>query len=81
MNEIINKINQRIADTFGLESGDILPDFDLRQDLNTSELELVDFIALLEHEFHVDIRPDEIRQLVTVSDLYELLLDKLNEVG
>lgn len=81
MNEIINTINQRIADTFGFEPTDIQPDFDLRQDLNASEMELADFMAVLEHEFHVEILPGEVHQLVTVSDLYELMLDKLNEVS
>lgn len=81
MHEIIAILNQRIADTFGFEVEDIQPDFDLRQDLNASELELTDFIAVVAHEFHVEVAADEIRQLVTVSDLYELLLDKLNEVS
>ncbi len=81
MNEIINRINQHISDSFGVEVEDIHPDDDLRQDLNGSELELADFISLLEHEFHVEISGEEIRQLTTISDLYDLLLDKLNEIG
>jgi acyl carrier protein len=81
MNEIITKINQQIANTFGVDVTEIQPDFDLRQDLNATELELADFMAGLEHEFHVEILSEEVRPLVTVSDLYELLLDKLNELG
>lgn len=81
MQETINLINQHIADSFGFDPSDIQPDFDLRQDLNASELELADFMALLEQEFHVEISAEEIRGLVTVSDLHELLLDKLNEVS
>ena len=81
MNETINLINQHIADSFGIDLADIQPDFDLRQDLNASELELADFISLLESEFHVEVSVEEIRGLVTVSDLYEIFLDKLNEVS
>jgi acyl carrier protein len=81
MNETINRINQYIADSFGFDLTDIQPDFDLRQDLNASELELADFISLLEHEFHVEVSIEEVRGLTTVSDLYEMFLDKLNEVS
>lgn len=81
MNETIAIINQRIADAFGFEPEDIQADFELRQDLNASELELADFIAGLEHEFSVEIMPEEIIRMQTVADLYELLLDKLNEVS
>jgi acyl carrier protein len=81
MNETIAIINQRIADAFGFETEDIQADFDLRQDLNASELELADFIAGLEHEFGIEILPDEVVRMHTVADLYELLLDKLNEVS
>lgn len=81
MNEIISEITQRMADTFGFETDDIQPDFDLRQDLNATELELADFVAALEHQYGVEITAAEIRNTATVSDLYELMLDKLNEIG
>jgi acyl carrier protein len=81
MNETIARINQHIADSFGFDVEDIQPDFDLHQDLNASELELADFISLLEQEFHVEVSAEEIHNLVTISDLYELMLDKLNEVS
>jgi acyl carrier protein len=82
MQEIINRINQHIADSFGFDDpSEIQPDFDLRQDLNATELELADFIAKLEQEFQVEISAEEIRALTTVQELYELMSDKLNEVS
>jgi acyl carrier protein len=81
MNEITNEITQHMADTFGFEPEDIQPDFDLRQDLNATELELADFVTALEHQYGVEISATEIRNTITVSDLFELMLDKLNEIG
>ena len=78
--DIKDEINQTIADSFGVEVEDVQPDYLLLEDFNASEIELYDLISLLEHTFDITITSEEVRQLQSVSDLQELLLDKLNEV-
>lgn len=79
--DIKDEINQMIADSFGVELEDVQPDYLLLEDFNASQLELADLIALMEHTFDITITAEEVRQLETVANLQELLLDKLNEVS
>jgi acyl carrier protein len=81
MNETIAQINHFLAESFGYEVDEIQTDYDLRGDFNVTELELLDFISLLEQAFDIEISAGEVRDLTTVSDLHELILDKLNEVS
>ena len=81
MNETIEQINHYVAETFGVDIDDVKPDYDLRSDFNASELEVSDLISLLEEVFEIEVTADEIDQLTTVSDLHELMLDKLNEIS
>ena len=81
MNETIEQINHYVAESFGYEVDEVQPDYDLQGDFNASELELSDLISLLETVFDIEISAEEVRKLTTVSDLHELILDKLNEVS
>lgn len=78
---IIQQINQVISEAFGVEAEEIQPDNLLLDDFNASEMELTDMISLLEHTLDLSISSSEVNQLQTVNDLYELILDKMNEIG
>jgi acyl carrier protein len=79
--EIILEINEDIAEKLGVEEEEIQPDAHFESDLNSSELELADLIVALEHRYDIEVSPEEIHELETVSDLYALILDKLDEIS
>lgn len=81
MNSTHNQINQHIAEIFGYEADEIEPELDLHGDLNASDMEITDLIATLEETFDIEVSPEEIESLTTVGDVYDLTLDKLNEIS
>lgn len=81
MNTTHEQINQHVAEIFGYELDEIEAELDLHGDLNASDMEITDMVATLEDSFDIEIAESEIQSLITVGDIYELVMDKLNEIS
>lgn len=67
------RIRKLIADHLGVEEKHVVPDADLRSDLNATDLEIADLIANLEKDLNMQI--SDTRRLKTVGDLLNYIED------
>ena len=56
---------------------ELKPEANLRKDLGIDSLDVVDVIVLVDREFGVKITTEELKSLVTLSDLYAFIGSKL----
>ncbi len=76
--ELINKINEALAEEFEVEVSDMTPDADIKETLQLDSLSLVDMVALVESEFGVKIQGSELPQVKTFGLLYDFVYERMN---
>ena len=74
-NELIEKINEVLAEEFEIEVADITPEANIKETLQLDSLSLVDMVALIESEFGVKIKSSELINIPTFAALYDFVND------
>ena len=74
-NELIEKINEVLAEEFEIEVEDITPEANIKETLQLDSLSLVDMVALIETEFGVKIKSSELINIQTFAALYDFVND------
>lgn len=67
---IIKKMNTILANEFEVEEEIITPEAPIKETLHLDSLSLVDMISLIEEEFGVTIKTDDVKTIKTFDDLY-----------
>lgn len=62
-----------IADQLSVDPEEITPDTSFADDLGADSLDLVEVIVTLEDELDIHIEDDELKDIKTVGDAYELI--------
>ena len=75
--ELIEKINEVLAEEFEVDVETITPDANIKETLQLDSLALVDMVALLETEFGVEIAGAEIVNIKTFEALYDFVTERL----
>ena len=75
--ELIEKINEALAEEFEIEVSDITPDADIKQTLELDSLSLVDMVALVESVSGVKIKGSAVSSIKTFGALYDYLAERL----
>lgn len=75
--ELIEKINEVLAEEFEVDVEAITPDANIKETLQLDSLALVDMVALLETEFGVKIAGAEIVNIKTFETLYDFVAERL----
>lgn len=75
--ELIEKINEVLAEEFEVDVEVITPDTNIKETLQLDSLALVDMVALLETEFGVKIAGAEIVNIKTFEALYDFVAERL----
>ncbi|MDR0368737.1 MAG: phosphopantetheine-binding protein [Bacteroidales bacterium] len=75
--ELINKVNQALADEFEVDIETITPEADIKETLDLDSLSLVDMVALIEGEFGVKLKGQEIASVKTFGSLYDFIFERL----
>lgn len=71
------KLRRLLADNLGVELSSVSRDSSLIEDLNADRLELFDEVfPAIEHAFDIEIGPDDARELETVQDMVDYIVDK-----
>ena len=73
MSRIQDKARALIASKMKLEEKEITPEKHLFNDLGADSLDFVELSMMLESEFNVKFSEDEMANVKTVGDLYELI--------
>jgi acyl carrier protein len=76
-NDIIQKVNEIIAESLDVELEEVTPEASLTEDIGADSLELVDLTMDFEDEFDVKIESAELAEINTVGEITGLLLKKL----
>jgi acyl carrier protein len=76
-NEIIEIVNHFLVDEFEIEPSLIRNETLLKDELEIESLDLVDIIVMIEKEFKVKIKPEEIIKVRTMNELYDFIEAKV----
>lgn len=77
--EIIQKINEVLADEFEADASTITPDAMLMETLELDSLDLVDVVVLINKNFGVTLVGPDFVGIKTFQDFYNLIIKKVNE--
>lgn len=70
---IIQTVNEFLIDEFEIEPGLIKDSSLLKDELEIESLDLVDIIVMIEKEFKVKVKPEEIVKVKTMHELYDFI--------
>lgn len=73
----LTKIKKIIEDKVGIDPSEITEESYFEDDLNISEMELMEILSEVEEILHVDLT-EEKDQIETVGDLVDVLIEKLD---
>ena len=76
--EILEDLKKIIHKEFGTEEEEIEEDSYFDEDLNVTDLELEDLIALLEDKYNVKVDPNKLEAFKKVSDLVSYLYENVD---
>jgi acyl carrier protein len=76
--ELAQKVNEVLAEEFEIELSEIAPDANIKETLQLDSLSLVDMVALIENEFGVKIKTQEVATINSFDDLYQFIQARLN---
>lgn len=68
--QIISKVDEILIEEFELESDLVVPDAQLRDDLDLDSLDGVDLVVALEKAFGVRVEDKAIMEMKTVADIH-----------
>jgi acyl carrier protein len=74
--EVIAKVNEFMIEEFELDESMIVPDANLRDDLEIESLDFVDIAVEIEKEFGFKIKGEDMVAVRTLDDLYNYILSK-----
>ena len=75
--ELVNRINEVLAEEFEKKVSELTPDADIKATLELDSLSLVDMVALIESEFKVKLKGSELAQIKTFGELYDFVEQRL----
>ena len=80
--ELIQRVNELLAEEFELEMEDMKPEALFKEDLDLDSLDAVDMVVLLEQEFGFKIKKDEaFKRIRTLGDLHDYVVEKKSEMA
>ncbi len=77
--EIIDKINEVLAEEFEADIETIAPEAPLMETLDLDSLDLVDVVVLIENNFGIVLKGQDFMEVRTFQDFYNLIIAKKQE--
>ncbi|MBQ2554301.1 MAG: acyl carrier protein [Prevotella sp.] len=78
-NEIIEQVNNLLAEEFEIEQSEFTPEANLKETLNLDSINLVDLIALVQFTYKITIPVEELHTIQTFNDLYDYIEQHLEK--
>lgn len=75
--EIISKINQLLIDDIEIEEEKINPAADLKKDLEIDSLDFVDLFVIIERNFGVKMKAEEMADIKSLQDFYDYIIKRV----
>lgn len=77
--DIIKAINNFLIEEFEIEEAQIKPSARLKDDLGLESLDFVDIAVIVQKEFGLTLKGEEMTAIKTLNDLYEYIFKFLNK--
>lgn len=75
--DIFERLKARAVDVLSVDAGKVTKDAKFGEDLDADSLDLVEFVMALEEEFDINVEEEELENVVTVGQAYDLVKSKL----
>jgi acyl carrier protein len=75
--EIVNRINDFLAEDFEVEQSSITPQATLKETLDLDSLDYIDLIVAIESNFGFKVKPEDFQTMVTIKDFYDYVANRL----
>ena len=75
--EIEENVNAFLIDEMEIEAEKVKPEALLREDLGIDSLDFVDIVVIVESHFGFKIKPEEMKDVRTLSQFYDYIASKL----
>ena len=79
LKNIIKVTNEVLVDEFEIEQSIITNEANFRDTLDLDSLDYVDLVVFVEENFKVKLTAEDFQSVVSFSDFYNLILNKVNE--
>jgi acyl carrier protein len=73
--DVMGIVNDFLIDEFELESGQLVPDALMKEDLDIESLDFVDIAVIIERDFGLKVTSEEMLKIRKLEDLYNFILD------
>ncbi len=77
MAAVTERVNTIIGDHLGVESGNLVPEANLLDDLGADSLDVVELIMALEEEFGVEVPDEDVERIRTISDIVDYMSSRV----
>jgi len=75
--EIVNRINDFLAEDFEVEPAAITPDAELKETLDLDSLDYIDLIVAIDNNFGFKVQPEDFQTMVTIKDFYDYVAKRV----
>jgi acyl carrier protein len=76
-NEAFAKFTDNAVEVLAVEPAQVTPEASFSDDLGADSLDLVELVMALEETFNIEVAEDELKDISTVGQAFELIYAKL----
>ena len=76
-NEAFEKFTQSAVEVLAVDASQVTPEASFADDLGADSLDLVELVMALEETFDIEVAEDELKDITTVGQAFELVYAKL----
>jgi len=75
--EIIEKVNNFLAEEFEVDVNLMVPDAVLKDTLELDSLDYIDLVVVIESNFQFKVRPEDFIGIITFQDFYDYVATRV----
>lgn len=77
-NEVVQKVQDLIAESLGVKRAEVVPSASFIDDLNADSLDIVELVMTIEKEFDIEIPDDQAENIRTVQDAVDYIVNHVS---
>ena len=77
--DIIKTINRLLVDEIEIDEEQIIPSAELKHDLGIDSLDFVDLFVIIENNFGLKMKAEEMAEVKTLQDFYNYIIQRVNQ--
>ena len=76
--EVIKIINRLLVEEIEIDEKQIIPSAELKHDLGIDSLDFVDLFVIIENNFGLKMKAEEMVEVKTLQDFYNYIIQRVN---